>query len=397
LYPAVVRILVDYRPALRERTGVGEYIHQLVRAYTAAHTEEDVLLFTSSWRDRPSATAAADTGARVIDRRVPVSILNYLWHRREWPPIEMLAGAVDVAHSAHPLLMPARDAAQVVTIHDLFFLSSADHTRAEIRRDYPALAAAHARRAHAVVTSTQYGMRQIVTRLGVEPDRIYLCPPGAPTWRTLGREPHVPEDGCILFLGTLEPRKNVGVLLDAYTRALVRRPTLPRLVLAGRATAAASTWLARLRTAPLSGRVTHLGYVLDASREELYQSARVLVMPSLDEGFGLPVLEAMSAGVPVIVSSRGSLPEVVGDAGMQIDPADVNALADAIERAVADRDWAMQSARAGLARARTFTWERSARTLHRAYVDAVTRRAGVRIEATRGADELGPPRQGGGG
>jgi glycosyltransferase involved in cell wall biosynthesis len=397
LYPAVVRILVDYRPALRERTGVGEYIHQLVRAYTAAHTEEEVLLFTSSWRDRPSATVAADTGARVIDRRVPVSILNYLWHRREWPPIEMLAGAADVAHSAHPLLMPARGAAQVVTIHDLFFLSSADHTRAEIRRDYPALAAAHARRAHAVVTSTQYGMNQIVTRLGVEPDRIYICPPGAPTWRTLGREPNVPEDGCILFLGTLEPRKNIGVLLDAYTRVLAHRPTLPRLVLAGRATAAASEWLARLRTAPLAGRVTHLGYVPDANREELYRSARVLVMPSLDEGFGLPALEAMSAGVPVIVSSRGSLPEVVGDAGMQIDPTNVDALADAIERAVADRDWAMQSARAGLARARTFTWERSARTLHRAYVDAVARRAGLRTETTRGGDELVSPKRSGGG
>jgi alpha-1,3-rhamnosyl/mannosyltransferase len=132
---------------------------------------------------------------------------------------------------------------------------------------------------------------------------------------------------------------------------------MPRLVLAGQATEAASPWLARLRSAPLAGRVEHLGYVADARREHLFQSARVLVMPSLDEGFGLPVLEAMSAGVPVIVSSRGSLPEVVGDAGAPVDPADVNALADALERAVTDRDWAMQSARAGLARARTFTWE----------------------------------------
>jgi hypothetical protein len=141
LYPAVVRILVDYRPALRARTGVGEYIHQLVKAYTASHTDEEMLLFTSSWRDRPSAAVSADTGARVIDRRIPVSILNYLWHRHEWPPVEMLAGDVAVAHSAHPLLMPARRAAQIVTIHDLFFLSNVDQTRAEIRRDYPKLAA----------------------------------------------------------------------------------------------------------------------------------------------------------------------------------------------------------------------------------------------------------------
>jgi len=368
-----VRILVDYRPALRERTGVGEYIHQLVRAYTTAHHDDEVLLFTSSWKDRPAPTVAADTGARVVDRRIPVRILNYLWHRREWPPAEYLAGRVDVVHSAHPLLMPARRAAQVVTIHDLFFLGSAGDTTAEIRRDYAALARVHAQRAHAVITSTDYGRRQIVERLSVAPERIYICPPGAPAWRTLGRAPNLPPDGCILFVGTLEPRKNVGALLDAYARVLARRPVAPPLVLAGRATDAAADWLARLERAPLAGKVTHLGYVPETKREELYRSARVLVMPSLDEGFGLPALEAMSAGVPVVVSSRGSLPEVVGGAGAEVDPADIEALADAIERAAVDDRWATQAAQAGLARARTFTWAESARTLHRAYLDAAAR------------------------
>jgi glycosyltransferase involved in cell wall biosynthesis len=375
LYPAVVRILVDYRPALRERTGVGEYIHQLVRAYTAAYAREEVLLFTSSWKDRPGLEISASTHARVIDRRIPVRILNYLWHRCEWPPVETLAGAVDVAHSAHPLLMPTRHAAQVVTIHDLFFLSNAAQTDAEVRRDYPALAASHAKRADAVITSTQYGKREVVNRLGVEADRIYVCPPGAPTWTTLGHGPNVPENGCILFLGTLEPRKNVSVLLDAYALVLGRRPDVPRLVLAGRETPAASEWLARIRSAPLAGHVLHAGYVTDREREELFRSARLLVMPSLDEGFGLPALEAMSAGVPVIVSSRGSLPEVVSDAGAQIDPTNAGALADAIERAIVDRDWATEAAQRGLERARTFTWAQSAQTLHRAYEEAVARRS----------------------
>jgi glycosyltransferase involved in cell wall biosynthesis len=373
LYPAVVRILVDYRPALRERTGVGEYIHQLACAYTAAYRDE-VLLFTSSWKDRPARHVAAQTGGRVIDRRIPVRILNYLWHRLEWPPAEMLAGNIDVVHSAHPLLMPARNAAQIVTIHDLFFLSRTGDTRAEIRRDYAALVASHARRADAIVTSTQYGRGQIIERLGVAGDRIYVCPPGAPTWLTLGREPNVPSDGCILFVGTLEARKNVGALLDAYERLLERRPEVPRLILAGRATDAASKWLARINSAPLASRVVHLGYVNNDAREELYRSARVLVMPSHDEGFGLPALEAMSAGVPVIVSSRGSLPEVVQDAGAQVDPLDIDALAAAIERAAFDQNWAVSAAQAGLARARRFTWIESARTLHHAYVEAIERR-----------------------
>lgn len=368
-----MRILVDYRPALRERTGVGEYIHQLARAYTAAY-HEDVLLFTSSWKDRPARNVAEQTGARVIDRRIPVRILNYLWHQFEWPPAEMLAGDVDITHSAHPLLMPARNAAQIVTIHDLFFLSHTQDTGAEIRRDYPVLAAAHARRAHAVITSTEYGRTQISERLGVPGDRIYLCPPGAPVWRTLGRQPNVPSDGCILFVGTLEPRKNVGALLDAYERLVRRRPDTPRLVLAGRATPAASGWLARLQNAPLAGRASHVGYVDDNGREDLYRSARVLVLPSLDEGFGLPALEAMSAGVPVIVASRGSLPEVVQEAGAQVDPSDTGSLAAAVERAVFDHEWAVRAADAGLARARRFTWTESARTLHRAYIEAIARR-----------------------
>jgi glycosyltransferase involved in cell wall biosynthesis len=244
-----MEILVDYRPALRERTGVGEYIHQLARAYRRLHAD-NVALFTSSWKDRPAAGLGAELGARVVDRRVPVRVLNFAWHRMEWPPVEALAGRCDVVHAAHPLLIPARHAAQVVTIHDLFFLAAPERTQAEIRRDYVPLAGAHARRADAVITSTAYGKQQVVETLGVPAERVYVCPAGAPLGHD-GRQPRpLPARGDILFLGTLEPRKNVGTLLDAYARLLERRPDAPRLVLAGRATAAAAPWLARLtRTA----------------------------------------------------------------------------------------------------------------------------------------------------
>ncbi len=368
-----MRILIDYRPALRQRTGVGEYIHQLVRAYTSVNRDE-VIAFTSSWKDRPARGLDSELGVRVVDHRIPVRVLNYLWHRREWPPVEMLAGPVDVAHSAHPLLMPARRAAQVVTIHDLYFLSSTTMTGAEIERDYPALVANHARRSDAVITSTQYGKTQVADRLGIADDCIYVCPPGAPSWKTLGREPHLPHDGCILFVGTLEPRKNIGLLLDAYARLLNLGVSPPRLVLAGRATPAASEWLKRITMAPLAGHVSHAGYVPNDERETLYRSARLLVLPSLDEGFGLPALEAMSAGIPVIVSTRGSLPEVVGGAGALVDPEDADALANAIERGIRDEGWALRAAQAGLERAQGFSWDDSAQTLRRAYADAVERR-----------------------
>ena len=363
---------MDYRPALRGRTGVGEYIHQLVQA-CASHGGDEVAVFTSSWKDRPAPGLARELGVEVVDRRVPVQVLNYLWHRLEWPPIESLAGPADVVHAAHPLLIPARDAAQVVTIHDLFFLSAPGQTTAEIRRDYPTLAGPHARRAHAVVTSTEHGKGLVQDRLSVPAERIYVCPPGAPAWVTLGRTPNIPNEGYALFLGTLEPRKNIGTLLNAWQQ-LVERGMKGRLVIAGRAPAEAREWLDRIATAPLAGSVTHVGYVAAADREQLYAGARALVLPSLDEGFGLTALEAMSAGVPLVASNRGSLPEVTGGAGILVDPLDVRALGAAIEHVMTDDGFATATAEAGLARARQFTWDRSAATLRHVYADAVGRR-----------------------
>ena|SRR5688572_6810080 len=367
-----MRILVDYRPALRARTGVGEYMRQLVRAYTATHRDE-VALFTSSWKDRPAPTVGAELRATVVDRQVPVSVLNYLWHRLEWPPVELMAGHVDVVHAAHPLLIPSRHAAQVVTIHDLFFLDHPERTRDEIKRDYPALAPAHARRADAIVTPSRRTQQLIVERLGVAEECIYCCPPVAPVWQTLGRAPNVPADGYVLILGTLEARKNIGVVLDAFERLATNRPA-PRLVVAGRTTADSSEWLARMSRNPLDACVEYVGYVPDERREALFAGARALLLPSLDEGFGLTALEAMSAGVPVVASERGSLPEVVGDGGLLVPPDDADAWASVIDRLIRDESWSRQLAQKGLERAKTFTWEATAARLAQAYRDAVARR-----------------------
>jgi glycosyltransferase involved in cell wall biosynthesis len=371
-----MRVLVDYRPALRARTGVGEYMHELVRAYASSHPTVDVAVFSSSWADRPAAGTAATLHARVVDRRVPVALLNWLWHRAEWPPIEWLAGEADVVHAAHPLLIPSTRAARVVTVHDLFFLSHPERTTAEIRRDYPALAASHARRADAVVAVSQYTRRQVIERLGVDADRVHVCSSGARAWTGLGKTPNVPVDGYVLFIGTLEPRKNLGVLLDAYERLIARGGHVPPLRIAGGTGPGAEAWLERIATPPLAAHVQYVGYVADEAREALFAGARTLVLPSLDEGFGLPALEAMSAGVPVVASNAGALPEVVSDAAMLFNPTDPDALAYALSRLATDEAWARERAAAGLTRARAFTWDAAARALARVYDEAVARRSG---------------------
>src|SRR5690606_11172575 len=173
----------------------------------------------------------------------PVRVLNLLWHHLGWPPVDRLAGPVDVAHSITPLLVPTRAARQVVTIHDLFFLDRPGSTAAEIRRDYPRLVRAHASRAGLVVTPSHHVSGLVVERLGVDPGRVLTCPGGVPPWTA---RPAVPADGPVIFLGTLEPRKNVGLLLDAWTHLAERGGPVPALVLAGGRGADADVLLARI-------------------------------------------------------------------------------------------------------------------------------------------------------
>jgi glycosyltransferase involved in cell wall biosynthesis len=361
-----LRILMDYRAALRERTGVGEYVHQLASALVPLLVPGDELtLFSSSWKDRMPAHAVP--GASVVDARVPVRVLNFAWHRSGFPPVDWLAGHHDIVQALHPLLIPARTGAGFITIHDLDFLDHPVRTRAEIRRDYAALAPAHARRADRVVTVSGYTASEIVRRLGVDRSRIVVCPPGAPAWTP---RPAAQVRGPILFMGTLEARKNVGVLLDAYARLRAARPDAPELLLAGHAPPAAAGWLSRIAAPPLAGHVRHLGYVAGDRRQDLYRSASMLVLPSLLEGFGLPVLEAMTIGVPVVVSNRGALPEVARDAGQIVAPEDPDALAAAMERYLSDRSFYSAAVDRGLARARQYSWRESASTLLASYTQA---------------------------
>lgn len=369
---ARVRILMDYRPALRQRTGVGQYVHELASALIGLLPAGDSLvLFSSSWKDRLDSGAVP--GAQQVDARIPVSLLNAAWHRLEWPTIEMMAGAADIAHSLHPLLMPARHAVQVVTVHDLDFLDHPERTRAEVRRDYPALAARHARRADLVVANSAYTGRAVTGRLGVAQDRLVVCRPGVPSGLKPRDAPVAA--GPILFVGTIEPRKNLGALFAAYEELVARYPEAPELVLAGGRVESSSSILAPLATnRTLSARVRYVGYVSDEERYALYRAASMLVLPSFEEGFGMTALEAMYVGVPVVASDRGALPEVIGDAAALIDPLNPAELAGAMLRLLSDPGLREARTESGRARARQFTWSDSARQLLDAYRRALARR-----------------------
>jgi glycosyltransferase involved in cell wall biosynthesis len=216
--------------------------------------------------------------------------------------------------------------------------------------------------------------------LGIEPERVQVVYEGvAPAFRPLPvedvrqtvRAMGLQPKEYILHVGTLEPRKNLVRLVEAYYQ--VRQevsPPVPKLVLAGAAGWSFRQVFERIKALDLSEDVTVLGRVDDLLLPALYNGALLFVYPSLYEGFGLPVLEAMACGIPVITSNISSLPEVAGDAGLVVDPADKQALAEAIGKLIGDQGLREAFSIAGLQRAKLFSWERAARQTLSIYENA---------------------------
>jgi len=253
-----------------------------------------------------------------------------------------------------------------VTVHDLFFLKHPEMVEGEVRRDYVALVRDHVRRADGVLCVSEYTAAETRRLLDVPEEKIAVTPHGVdPAYRLVPPESQVDETlrrlrlprGGILYVGSAEKRKNLVTLVMAYL-TLARRRHLPPLVLAG----PGSGWAqGGSRVGP---QIVATGYLEKADVRALMAASSMLVLPSLEEGFGLPVVEAMAAGLPVVCSAGSALAEVAGDAACLVPAQDVNGLARAIERLLEDRALASEMRRRGLERSRRFDWDdTAARTL----------------------------------
>jgi glycosyltransferase involved in cell wall biosynthesis len=298
----------------------------------------------------------------------PRRVLYESWQWLRWPPIERATGPVDVVHDAGYVVPPSK-APLVATVHDLLFLEYPGHytwhTRAVLRRGLE-LARRHSR---LIMCPSRATMADCQTA-GIGPERLRLVP-----WGVRGR-PVEEEDAhrvriryglyrpFVLFSGTIEPRKNLRRVIDAF-RSLDR--TDLELVLAG-----PQGWREGIETAlePLGGRARRLGFVPRPDLDALYASATVVVYPSLREGFGLPVLEAMAQGAPVVTSAGTATEEVAGNAAVLVDPLDVDAIASAIDRLLDDHGLAERLGQAGRERAAGFTWARSAELAREVFAEA---------------------------
>jgi glycosyltransferase involved in cell wall biosynthesis len=279
---------------------------------------------------------------------------------------------IDLLHSLGTTAPVRPGCASVVTIHDVIYATHPEAHTAAMRSGMRILVPLAARSADRIITPSEAAKRDVVARLGVPADRVDAIhsagglPPGPATPEEgLRRRYSLGEAPIVLSVSARRPHKNLVRLVEAFAR--VQGEPAPLLVLPGYRTAFEHEVSAAIERLGLGERVRTLGWIPDPDLESLYAVATCFVFPSLAEGFGQPVLEAMERGMPVASSIASSLPEVGGDAVLYFDPLDVSAIADAVERLLADRALAERLAAAGRARAAEFSWERTARETIEAY------------------------------
>jgi glycosyltransferase involved in cell wall biosynthesis len=376
----IIGHLLSFSPGYRQ-AGVSRYTEHLLQWLPSVAPDLEFVVF--------AGRAAA---SEVHDHRLPTSLswalsrlpteypqARILWEQAAGP-FALRRHQIDVVHgpvNVSPLLTRRPS---VVTVHDLAFLIYPEQYPGAKQRYLNLLTRRSVERAEYVISVSANTRVDVLRHYRVHPERVIVIPNGvepelAPVEGHGGiqalRERHRLPEQFILFVGTLQPRKNLVGLLRAYARL---KETLDwPLVVVG-----AKGWLYapvfdEARALGIADRVIFAGYADQPTLRLWYSAATIFVYPSLYEGFGLPVLEAMGCGTPVVTSATSSLPEVAGDAALTIDPTDAGALAAALDRLIQDAALRSELRQRGLARARQFSWERTARETSDLYRQAACR------------------------
>lgn len=367
-----MRIGIDYTAAISQKAGIGRYTREIIKHLAEIDKINSYVLLT------PPQASGLDFPPNFQGKKLPLPErwMTILWHRLRFPLwVEVFTGPLDVFHSPDFVLPPVKAARTILTVHDLSFLRlphcSEPHLRAYLSKAVPR----SARRAHLILADSENTRQDVIELLDIPPGRVEVLYAGVDErFRPIGETAEVrtryrlPER-FILSVGTLEPRKNYERLIEAFALLKGRVPSASdvKLVIVGQ-----KGWLyegifAAVERLNLQGEIIFSGYVADEDLPALYSAAELFVYPSLYEGFGLPPLEAMACGTPVVASSAPCLPEVLGDAALFAPPDEVEAMASAMERALLDEGLRHQLREKGFSRAKAFSWEKSARKLLEVY------------------------------
>lgn len=358
-----MRIALDVSPITPTRTGVGNYCYYLLKHLLALAREDTFLGFSSG-------SSRVDLGvmsSRVRHRHVPLPtrVLYQLWTRLSWPKVDSWLGGADVYHATNYFLAPTRTARRVVTIHDLTFMAAPELCSPKISGLFAQHVGRFVREADAVIACSEATKTDVLRFCHANPSRITVVHEAVDEdFHAMARaeaQRHVAEQyglagPFILFVGTLEPRKNLPVLLRAFARIVKDIPHT--LVLGGGVGWNAEPIFETLESLALGDRVRQIGFVRNTEDlSALYSAADVSVLPSRYEGFGLPVLEAMTCGCPVVAANNSSIPEVAGDAAILCGTDDVDAFAVALHRIISDEAVRLRLIDAGREQVKRFSWQ----------------------------------------
>ncbi len=384
-----MRVGIDYTAAVRQGAGIGRYTRCLVQALLELDARNEYVLLAAtaglSGMARNKADAAAsgsrysfvDMPIRANVRSVSLPVtdrsLAILWHRLRLPLwVELACGSLDIFHSPDFTLPPVRRAQTVLTVHDLSFMRVPESTHPRLRSYLLQAVARSVRRADIVLADSECTRADVIDLLDVDACRVKVIYPAverrfqrvqdAQTLDAVRMRYGLPGK-FLLGVGTLQPRKNFRRLIEAYDRIKADLAGDIHLVIAGGAGWLYEGIFQRVEELGLKDNVHFPGYVADEDLPALYTLADLLAFPSLYEGFGLPALEAMACGTPVVTSNASSLPEVVGDAALAVDPMDVDALAASIRAVLGDPMLRAVMTERGLAQAQKFTWTQAGQRL----------------------------------
>ena len=371
-----LRVAFNATPLASPLTGIGNYIVRLGEALAATGDVDLYSFYGAQWRHAAPSPRVAGEGSPALPRLreivkacVPFARQVRQWRRQAAFGRGVSAKGIDIYHEPNYVAFRSR-VPTVVTVHDLSFIHYPDTHPPDrvhwLQRDLPEAI----ERAAAVIVDSQFVRDEVLHAFAVPATRVHAVPlgvAGAFRPRSSDETPSylgplgLAHRSYVLTLGTLEPRKNLSHVLNAYETLADRVRKRYPLVVGGAPGWRAGALEMQLRDLSARGRIRFLGHVPDADLPLLYSGAAAFVFPSLYEGFGLPPLEAMASGVPILVADRAALPEVAGDCAVLLDPERPDQTARSIERLLEDDALQMDMARRGLERAASFTWEACAR------------------------------------
>ncbi|HEY3110763.1 MAG TPA: glycosyltransferase family 1 protein [Chloroflexota bacterium] len=366
-----MRVAIDYTPGINQRAGIGRYTRELFRELIRLDQQDEFVVFYSHPRgQRPEQIFK---GAKNVAER-PLGIsdrwLTILWYRLHVPlPVDLMIGPVDLYHFPNFVLPPVRRGHTIVTVHDLSFLLHPECADEGLRNYLERMVPRAVRRADFVVADSANTQNDLIVLLDADPAQVEVVYPAVDerfcqiedeSALAALRDKYNLHFPFILNQNMIEPRKNIPRLIEAFARLKRDLGIAHRLVIGGGLGWMYESVFQAVEDQEVADSVVFLGYVPDEDLPPLYNLADLFVYPSLYEGFGIPAVEAMACGTPVVTSNTSSLPEAVGDAGLMVRPTDVEAIAEAMAQVLTNPGLRADLSRRGLERARLFTWRASA-------------------------------------